>query len=385
MNGGKTTGDFVLSVDRTCAGCGGTFHYRLRKFRTKKVCLAGPYPSAAAAGVEAPRADAVETHPCPHCGLIQPQMLAALQRVWFFVSLGVVALGIAAALFALSWEAVSQPLAAYVALASAAGAYLLARKAAAQQPNDDMAANLVLAQKEIAEGVLFPVDPGASTAAPSPAVRRPRPAGYDRGLWICLAAVVFAAAPVVVPIVMGWRVNPVGYPAVVGPGEKVSIPVPNSASSATAILKTSASAEAWNADEMKLPRGVLLKAEPYGASLPRFTSSLFQLVAATFLSNRLPSGATVILPADPALAGESLEIEASVRTHWEIGFVPNTLPHDSTDQATAIVRLSAAGAGANYVVVLYGGLIGALLMGAGGCGLLAAAAGEMKRSGVGKE
>lgn len=380
MSRGKNPGDFVYGTDRVCAGCGGTFHYRLRKVRPKKVGWDGPYPSAVALGVEPSRADVVETHPCPHCGLIQPQMLAALQRGWFRVSLGVVALGVAAVLFALWWEAVSQPLSAYVALASAAAAHLLARKAAAQQPNDDMAANLVLAREEIAAGVLLPGDAGASTAAAPPAVRRPRPVEYDRGLWLCLAAVVCAAAPIVVPILMGWRVNPVGVPAVVGPGETVSIPVPNSASTATAILKTSASAEAWNADEMKLPRGILLEAEPYGGCQPRFPEGPFQLVA----SSLRPSGARVILPADPALAGESLEIEVSVRTHWVVGLVPKTFPHDSIDQATAVVRLSAAGAGAKYVVVLYGGLIGALLLGVGGCGVLAAAAGTMLRSGVGK-
>ena len=72
--------DVSCIKQHTCLGCGAEFHYRLER----NVTGSGGSEAAAAANAEAAAVKALENdvdqHACPHCGLMQPDMIAEIRK-----------------------------------------------------------------------------------------------------------------------------------------------------------------------------------------------------------------------------------------------------------------------------------------------------------------
>lgn len=361
-----------------CVGCGGTFSYWLQRKGAAEGSDAAFARTVAQRLANESLADAIETHPCPHCGLVQPEMLAARQLQWFLAALAILAVGVGLGMGLAAARAIGMQQGAWLALAGAVGAGWAAQYAASFRLNEDLEANRIQARQEMAVAKLYAGDDGDPAATIPPSLLRPRPTEYAAGVGMCLAAAAVSSAPTFAPLFMGWLVNDYGVPSVVGPGETVAIDVPGRPGWNEASLGASAVAEVSNAVDLKMPAGALLFASPYGAYLSKKTRSGWGL-----LGPYAPGGAEVRLPADPALVGAELELEVTVRCRVRKGFLPGD-EAERTRRVSAKVRLSEAGAGRKFEQTFYGGLIAALAVGGLGCGLLATAAWQMRWKGVGR-
>ncbi|MCE9547450.1 MAG: hypothetical protein K8T25_18415 [Planctomycetia bacterium] len=223
---------------RTCTACGGVFSYIF----ARKIAGMGPTREAAAAAMEANAVKQVMTdassHPCPTCGLYQPDMVAA-RRVtaqgWLF------AVSIPAMLLLLILN-VSNTVQDNLIVPAAAGIMvvvgLLQLVFDARRPNRDLEANRQLAQRSIERQLLRVDTPGrAQQGMEVPwstqgsmgslnAMGAPSVAGVSSstgGGVVPLALFVIGLTAVLVPPIVresrGWPFNPVAFPPIVGPGD----------------------------------------------------------------------------------------------------------------------------------------------------------------------
>jgi hypothetical protein len=146
----------TIEKQHTCNGCGCVFQYGvdandpLRAFKVR------------------PR-DVVATHPCPTCGLIQPEMVM-WSKVW--LPLGFIAtLGALVILGACGMAAKAGPpmvLVAHIAVGVFVTLALVHIGTALTNPNSNLKANLAVAQKEVQAGKLLVVTPGTGEEAVRP-------------------------------------------------------------------------------------------------------------------------------------------------------------------------------------------------------------------------
>jgi hypothetical protein len=202
----------TIDKQHTCVGCGCVFRYTLD--------LSEPGPAFMSTIASKP-ADVVATHPCPGCGLIQPEMvlwskvchpltsLLALLALIVFAALGLVPGG------------PSPALCAQMAIAAFATLALIHFATAFANPNRNPDANLSLAKKEIAAGKLVLVRAGSSE-------QQGRPPG-NLGFWHVLALLLLLVGPLAfihpataLAEVPDTPTNPGLDPEVITPGDRVS-------------------------------------------------------------------------------------------------------------------------------------------------------------------
>lgn len=210
--------DFVKR--HVCCGCDAEYQYHIHR----KVTGSGGTQAAAEASLEVAAvkalANEVDQHPCPHCGLLQPDMLAS-RRGGLFVGAGVIA-GAAAItglimagpdLTRISTSAIFASLGVVLGL-------LLALKAAFTNPNTNMIQLQEESQRKVDEGIVELISEGSHTDSTD------RFGGLAGGHIVGLAVLGIAAlgcvTPLVLPVVSGWTMND-AYPAVVGSGDTTRV------------------------------------------------------------------------------------------------------------------------------------------------------------------
>jgi hypothetical protein len=205
--------------------CGCVFRYPLE--RVAKLHSGANSALAASAEMERQRMtthlrhhpeDGVEEHPCPTCGLIQPDMTSG-GRVLH--AAGAALAGAAFLGLLLAWGMGSRPpveltllgVGVFVAVAVIHVAGILA------SPNWHRRANLARAEKEVASGHLKQVRPGSDSGAPSSSAGRP----VQRSLAMLLVIVAPAAflGSIIYEANHQPPTNPALEPAVVSPGDTV--------------------------------------------------------------------------------------------------------------------------------------------------------------------
>lgn len=367
------TAEAVGRKAHLCGGCGGTFSYWIRRTSVPEGSSDSEY-EIARKEAEDEIVKGVDAHPCPYCGVVQPEMLAARQTNHFLAALLVGCAGIALGMFFAGGRLVTMQQGAWIAVGSALAAWWLALRAGSFRPNDDLEANLALARKELLNGKILRGEEGRPDAEPPPHVLRPRPHEYPYGVGLYLASAAAASAVSFAPLVMGWTQNDASIPAVAGPGEPVAIPFPNSTPWGARAVKSEATARIANAAALGLAaKDAVLFAEVYG-TLERTKKDVgrWELLdwARTF-------GVELDLPRDPALAGKTLELDLTVSAVVKLS--------DGTEAAAVhryapTLTLSGPDAGRKYQKAFYGGLGASLALCGLGGGLLLAAAWGLKKS-----
>jgi hypothetical protein len=199
--------------------CGGQFSYL---FLRKAVGTAATPPLATrAAEAKAKKllASDVDSHPCPTCGIYQPDMIGArrskLQGLLLALSVvAVIVLFILSASHALQDDVLAPTAAVTIAAIGVLQFFVDARR-----PNRDLAANRQAALKSIERGVLRP-DKVGQTALGVEEPWRPRGPRFGPAAYIFYVVALLAIlAPSIVRDRQAWPFNRNCYPPVVGPGD----------------------------------------------------------------------------------------------------------------------------------------------------------------------
>ncbi len=217
--------------EHTCVGCGGSFAYLFERKIKGTGSTAAAATAAARTAAEKAVKSQVDQHPCPTCGLFQPDMIGAQRaaRHWYVFWAASALVGLQ--LLLLAFGALTA-----VDVAWSISIGLLALTAvnyviAAKNPNRDPENNRAVALEKVNSKTLHLGQPG-SGSAPDQQWLQPV---WSVGQWIAIGALVFASLLAAfgeqARFVHGWPVSDAFHPGVVGPGDSAWLWLPTKISS----------------------------------------------------------------------------------------------------------------------------------------------------------
>ena len=203
-----------------CLGCQAEYQYHLERNVT------GSGGSQAAAEANAQKAaikaleNDVDQHACPHCGLMQPDMIAEVRSGRFVGGMWVAPIFLLLAFFLALPHVITISTSAIIAVVGVVISLLLFVSGIFFNPNKDMSMAQVESSDKVQNGVIEMTKPGNTSTSVDDF------SGAGGGHWFGLmfgaAALVAVLAPLVLPVVSGWTKNDT-YPAVVGAGDTTCV------------------------------------------------------------------------------------------------------------------------------------------------------------------
>lgn len=351
-----TTARVRFRKEHACVNCGGRFAYVLEREASGK----GPDEEAANLSLEAETnkilEEAVDLHPCPHCGAVQPEMASDVVRPRLLYSVIGGLAGLAFALVLGAADPSSQAGASWFACLASLGALGGCVWAASYRPYEPAAlvAGWNTAAAETASGALLagPPPPPDVVGTLTKAALIP-PVQAIIGLGLCGAAALAALGPSVLATLFGWSMNSGCSPAVVGPGDVVRIYFDKSFDSIKGMWRGSAECEVTNADKLRSSKqwSAGTQNAEWGKVIlgKRVKNS----------SNAMWVDATV--PNDPNLVGRTAELRlsANVEFPFDKGFLKGFSEQEKSFTFEKSLRLSGGGAGRTYTVLWWLSLLAA--------------------------
>ncbi|MFL5329436.1 MAG: hypothetical protein ACJ8C4_11025 [Gemmataceae bacterium] len=337
----KSTIEVRCWKQHTCIGCGGAFAYLFTRKVTGQANTAEAATKAAqASAVNAMNAE-VDMHPCPSCGLIQPDMVGARRarcHRWVFWSMLVVASGL---LILYLTDVVSVNVLAWSAGAAFALAAIIQWLAELQNLNRNPGANYEAALQKVERRVLHVRQPGTTdTPAPELCERR-----WSSTHWLALISLIAAAliAPSAEWLRMshGWPLNSGWFPPVAGPGDSAYTYFPDGISSVKGYWSANSTVQATRPDGG--PRFNVTSTtnkSSWGSSISLKSSEKDS-------NSRLWAGVT--LPNDPGLEGKTLNLQMDLNVTYPKIAGQGFNVHDAAYHHATSLRVASAGAGARYV------------------------------------
>ncbi len=369
----RTTIHLRCWKEHTCVHCGGTFAYLLMR----KVAGQGGTTGAAEAAARTLASKALqhdlEQHPCPTCGLYQPDMVGAVKVRWHWYLFWGTLAALALVLITHSFDLVAADAALWLAAGIGAVAVLGHFVVDWRNPNSDPDANLQRARDQQERGNLQVGQAGRSEPPPLE-LRSPLWSAFHRLLYVLLAlAVAGIPVPELVRRVQGWPFNPDWHPPVAGPGDQPYCWLPDRIRSVKGYWKGIAKVQAFDAAQPNAP-GVTIQAS---TSADSWGDSISVKSSEKDSSSHL--WVRVHLPDDPKLAGKTLTC------HVELAIIypkaqGNTYDlEQQTFQRTVSLQLAPLHAGGEYVALWWAAFVGGggLLLLGSGC--LIAVAQSLKR------
>ena len=338
-----------------CVGCQSKYSYKLER----NVKGQGPTELAASKNAEKAAVKAIENesdfHPCPACGIVQPEMVADVRSGFFWTGAIVGVIGMAVALI-LGWTlVVTIAVSAYVAAAVAGIVLLIFAVGCFYNPNRSPESNRITSEKNVSLGTLSLDEKSESLVGPVVDEHCGLAAGHMAALGMMLVAIGVAAAPPLMSLIFGWTANTTCYPAVVGPGDTSCFYFDDKIVSINGMWRGSARATVVNADEVGFDIPV--------ADASTKDSSWGDTITGKSVSNSTNKmWANVHFPDDPQWTGKTLDLDLSVQV---------TYPYESGggfDNASrkyrhrADVTLSTPGAGTLYHQTWWMGQVGVLVL-----------------------
>lgn len=177
----------IVEKQHTCVGCGCVFRYAMN---------ANDWTVILSSRTGKGR-DGVKIHPCPECGVIQPEMVK-MTKLWHLYALGIaLVLLLILAVVGMVNSGAHALLAAQIGVGAFLTLALIHLLTAWTDPNGDLQANLAQAKEEIADRRLESIAPGDAEAAHQGKV----PSNLSLGYVVPLLLVF--AAPVTFMLTMG--------------------------------------------------------------------------------------------------------------------------------------------------------------------------------------
>ncbi len=348
MAGYNATIQGEATKQHRCVGCGAVFRYLMKRKG------GGHAPTAVQAQANARQAlglqltTEVDAHPCPGCGIYQPEMVARARRgvhgvVSFFLHVAPLVLVGLAFIEWLNWHVT-----AWAATGAAALALLLHVRSATVRPNADLEKNRRVAEQELAAGKL---QGQAGSSAIEPALRPGQgelDPGRKRALALFALAVLALPAAELFRLARGWPLNPAWTPGVIGPGDSAVLHFASEVRSVSAIWTGSGGAQSLPPAAPALFR-VSSREEKWGSTIRAKSSD-------GDASSRV--WARVHFDGHPELAGQTMPIRVELNVRYPGKNGSSFANQTRTLAEFSEVRFAPPGAGDLYFKLLLAGFGG---------------------------
>jgi len=355
------TASLTVSVlkQHSCVNCGAVFRYVM----TRDIEGAGGSEEKAqqnlASKIETTTQREVDMHPCPTCGMVQPEMVGAARKpshYWqaFFVALVVGVLAILAGM-----DLIHNATGVWIGLVCYGLLAWRIFKTAASNPNLEREAQQALAQDELAADIVAIDNPGnlekARYADPALATdgKHPMITGLlGAVMLLCMMAEVLR-------MTSGAPVNDRWYPAVVGPGDTATYYFDKEITSIKGYWKGKVAARISNAKALgfnkPLPCTATTKDKQWGNSINDVKSSEEQQSSTIY--------AEITIPAEAKLAGKKVNLQARVIYRFpQMEGGSRFREAAGKLEETTTLELAGPGAGAAYTRNFWVGVIGGGLL-----------------------
>lgn len=370
-----TTYNATLNVNcikqHTCVGCNAEFQYRLER----SVTGSGGTQEAAAANAEKAAIKALENdvdqHACPHCGMMQPDMIAASRKSRFVAGLWLAPVIILIAFFIALPHWITISTSALIAAGGVALAGLIMVSGAFYNPNKDMSSGQMESSTKVDSGILTMTKEG--NTATSEDYFGALSGGHWTGLTLIGVALIATLSPLVLPGISGWETNDT-YPCVVGPGDETTVYFDQKIKSLQGMWNGTVQVKVKNADELggqQIFRGSTKNSnwgnEISGESVSDENNTMYVELS---------------IPDSADLAGKTANLDFTVHVSYPISVGADSFDNRSgTFNHSESLKLSAPGSGTTYWQSwIYGQLGAVVLMLVGGFIFLGTASGLVKQA-----
>lgn len=351
-----TTYNAKLTVNcikqHVCLGCDAEYQYHLER----NVTGSGGSEEAAAKNAEAAAIKALENdvdqHACPHCGMMQPDMIAEVRKSRFMAGMWLAPIIILVAFFLALPHVMTISTSAMVASAGVVISLLCMVSGIFFNPNSDMSAGKMASADKVQSGDVVMTREGNTTSsvddfsAPS--------GSHWTGLVLVAVGLVATVAPLVLPIVSGWEKND-SYPAVVGPGDTTCIYFDREITCLKGMWSGSVRVNVKNAAD--------LGAEAQGFQGTTKHSTWGDTISGKSVSNETKAMWTEItVPDNAELAGKTADLDIEVSARFPLaadGFFDD---RTGTFQHNESLTLSSPGSGTTYWQSWIFGQLGAIVL-----------------------
>lgn len=377
----KATADVRCRKTHLCVSCGGEFSYILSRTVTAEGATEGGARENARVAATKAAEKSVDVHPCPHCGVVQPEMVAETQQPIFVGALCVAVCGVLFGLFTGLAQGFSIHVAAQISAAALVGAWLVATWGAAHNPNRSPHSNLADVVQRVERGKLFPGEPPPPEEGPEIDRRIKKPllrassGARQLGLGLALAAIPVAAAPVLLATAKGWYVNETCWPSVAGPGDTTRFYFKDKITSLKGMWQGFADGNVTNAEELGIVGKIPLVCKTNN-------STWGNRITGKSVSNETNAmWSDVTFPRVSELAGKTVTLFLEVKATYPLAAGNAQFDdHEASFSHSTSLVMAEAGAGAMYFKAFWGGQLVAIVVSVmsflsfwGGCNDLRAA------------
>ncbi len=352
----KSTIEINVWKEHACIGCGGRFRYLFKRKKTGQ----GGTPDAASAAARKAALKALEhevdMHPCPGCGLYQPDMVGSRRSTRHWWVIAVTSILLLVLMILMLSDVMLAGMAAWAAAAICTMVGLVHLLIDTDNPNRDLERNHLLGQQKVERGDLW-VPPGSK---PAPEAEMPV---FGWSTAHSVAYVLFGlgilalASPELLRLMNGWPASPNWYPQVAGPGDQPYTYFPNKITSVKGYWRGVGKAVVANAAELGLINPDLrieTKQDNWGQSIS--IGSKESKTSTNTLWMR------VLLPNDARLEGKTLKLKMALNVTYP---KLNGKSFDEVSESyshTAEIPLSSTGAGGRYRSWWWGGFLGGVVL-----------------------
>lgn len=352
----KSTLEINVWKEHACIGCGSRFRYLFKRKKTGQ----GNSPEAAAVAARQAALNALENevdmHPCPGCGLYQPDMIGSRRyaRHWWVMGISWAALLLLLILVLTDVMAANQAALAAVAACGVLG--LVHLLIDVPNPNRNLDGNQQLAGRRVERGDLWiPPDSKAQPEGDMPV--------FGWSTTHAIAYVLFGLGLLALlsaeglRLLHGWPASPQWYPLVAGPSDEPYTYFPNQITSVKGYWRGFGKARIVNAAELGLANAELRtesKQSSWGEKIS--IGSKESKTSTNTLWMRIH------VPDDAKLEGKTLKLHLTLNVTYP-QLQGNSFDEvTQTFQHTADLPLRGTNAGSRYQSWWWGGFISGVLL-----------------------
>jgi hypothetical protein len=353
----KSTIEVNVWKEHQCIGCGSRFRYLFKRKKTGQ----GGTPDAARANahkaVKAALAREVDQHPCPGCGLYQPDMVASRRTALHGWLIAATVLVLLLVLILVLTDVITTATGAWSAAVACGLLGLVHLLIDRSNPNRDLDRNQQQAQMRVEKGDLWVPPNGLSR----PQSSEPPVFGWTTAHAVAYVLFGLGVLALVVPeglrLAHGWPANPAWYPLAAGPGDEIYTYFPYSITSVKGYWQGTATATIVNAGELGMAAPQLRATsqnDRWGDTI-RIGSKESKTSTKTLWVR-------VLLPADASLEGKSLQVKMTLDVEFPQMQGNNWEPVKQRFEHTDSLRLGGTHAAARYKAWWWGSFVGAIAL-----------------------
>jgi hypothetical protein len=339
----------------TCLLCGAVYRYKIERKRQAQASTIPVAQQRASAAVQKALEKEYDKRPCPHCGLLQPEMIGQSKRSTHgcLMSLTVLLAGVLAILTGTDALGIKSIL--YIAVGVAGLLALLHISAALNNPNVSLERNLSSAAGSTSAGVTQLIQPGA---ADKPASVPMSQSGVGLAFVLLLSGLVLLGLAEIKRSTSGWAYNDRWYPPVAGPGDTARFYFGQSISSVKGYWNAnSATASAANSAELGLtPSDVFVGTSKKDSWGSRISAKNSEKTSSSSLYM------DVTMPRNPKLQGETAQMNMDLTVTYPAMSGSGFTEQKSKVSRSAPITFAAPEAGKQYMKFWWWGLMGGLFL-----------------------